>query len=494
MLTTLNKKQLCAILCFSMLFMFCAHAFCYMNLSFSGPSVMVDVSRGNRILAADGQYLATLYFRVRGALSSPMIVGMISAACLTVSAILIADLWGLTHTLSLLALCGVLTLHISVTAINASMLHMADTYFLAFLFAAAAAWLCQRHALGFIPGTICLVACLGMQSSLFAAAPALILISCLLKALKEDDVRALLITLLKALLALAIGFAAYYVGAILFTWRQGDTLAASWVWESKGLLDAWTAPIRLLFAPTTSYATLCALLHGVLLAMSVLAVLVRLRGLNASAKALAAICMLLLPLAISLPVFASDDTFATSQRYALCLIPAAMVVLLDSLCAILSERPALYMRRFIAGAFGITFLSSIVFANQVYLKKNLEYQSTLSVMTRVLEQAEQTEGFEPGATPVAIIGTIEDSVISVPHKGFEHLAVLDAAANNFTASSQEENTWYFWEILGYPFNFVSDVERDAIAAAQIVIDMPAFPYSGYCRMLDGTLVIKLSDN
>ena len=129
----------------------------------------------------------------------------------------------------------------------------------------------------------------------------------------------------------------------------------------------------------------------------------------------------------------------------------------------------------------------------MYLKKNLEYQSTLSVMTRVIELAEQTEGFDPTTTPVAIVGTIEDSGLSIPHKGFEHLAVLDAAANNFTASSQEENTWYFWEIMGYPFNFVSDYERDLLASTEAVAAMPAFPQRGCCRMVEGTLVIRLSE-
>ena len=143
--------------------------------------------------------------------------------------------------------------------------------------------------------------------------------------------------------------------------------------------------------------------------------------------------------------------------------------------------------------FGVTFLSSVVFANQVYLKKNLEYQSTLSVMTRVLEIAEQTEGFDPHTSTVAIIGSIEDSALSVPHKGFEHLAALDAAANNFTSSTSDENTWYFWEIMGYPFNFISDYERDQLAATEEAKALPAFPSKDCCLMIGNTLVIRLSE-
>lgn len=482
-----NKNAIRFIVLFSLLLTFCAHAFCYANLSYSGPSSMVDASKANASLVADGQFIATLYWRIRGALSAPFIVGVLSALYLTAAAALIADMLRLSHPLSLFALCGTLTLHVSVTAINASMLHMADVYFLAFLFAALSAWLCQQHPLGFIPGAICFAAVPGLEPSMSAAAPALMLLVCLLRVLDGEEVRTHLSALLKSLFGFALGFAMYYVAALLFCRRQGATLNAALQFASNPL-DAYLFPIRQLFEPTTAYASLCAFLFGILSAFSVLAVIIRLFSLNHAAKAFALVCALLLPLVIGMPVFAPEANYAVSQRYVCCLLPVAMIALLERLAAPHKRT----LRRFAAAAFGVTFLSSIVFANQVYLKKNLEYQSTLSVMTRVIELAEQTEGFDPTYTKVAIVGTIEDSKLSIPHKGFEHLAVLDAAANNFTASSQEENTWYFWEIMGYPFNFISDYERDLLADTEVVKAMPAFPQHGCCQMVDDTLVIRLS--
>ena len=74
MFISIDEKRARSTIMFTLLFMFCAHAFCYANLSFSGASVMVDVSRGSASLTADGQFLATLYWRVRGALSAPLLV------------------------------------------------------------------------------------------------------------------------------------------------------------------------------------------------------------------------------------------------------------------------------------------------------------------------------------------------------------------------------------------------------------------------------------
>ena len=111
-------------------------------------------------------------------------------------------------------------------------------------------------------------------------------------------------------------------------------------------------------------------------------------------------------------------------------------------------------------------LGGIVFSNQVYLKKNLEFESTLSIMSRVIARAEAVEGYQPGSTPVAIIGTPEHSILSVQRKGFEHLSALDAANANYAIANDTDMIWYIWEVMGYPFNFVSTYELEQIKQYQ----------------------------
>ena len=114
-------------------------------------------------------------------------------------------------------------------------------------------------------------------------------------------------------------------------------------------------------------------------------------------------------------------------------------------------------------------------------------------MTRVIARAEAIPEFKPGETPVALIGSIEDSELSVVHEGFEKLDALDAAKNNYAAVDAEGNTWYMWEIMGYPFSLVDAFTLDQFEAREDVQAMPAFPAQGCCQMVDDTLVIKLSD-
>ena len=47
--------------------------------------------------------------------------------------------------------------------------------------------------------------------------------------------------------------------------------------------------------------------------------------------------------------------------------------------------------------------------------------------------------------------------------------------------------------MGYPFNLVDAFTLGQLAERDDVQAMPAFPAEDCCRMLDGTLVIKLSE-
>ena len=67
-----------------------------------------------------------------------------------------------------------------------------------------------------------------------------------------------------------------------------------------------------------------------------------------------------------------------------------------------------------------------------------------------------------------------------------------AAGDRFVADGVEENTWYMWEIMGYPCNLVSYYEAETIAESEEGRAMPAFPAQGSCRMIDGVLAVKLS--
>ena len=470
---------------FTLLLMFAAHAFCFFNLTFSSGSVMLSVSSGRSAQIAGGQFLQPLYFRLRGSISSPLFVGLLCTLYLTLTNAVIARLLDLRRPLALFALCGVMTANAAVTSVCAGALNTADAAFLAVLLAALAAVCCLRVRLGLFPSAALLAAALGLEPTAASVFAALTLIALLADLIAARDPQAFLRSAVRLLLVLALGLAVYALGDVLMLRRSGLDQQAVLQTAGSGLSSLWLAPIRALLAPLTAYASLSVALRALIVLLALAAFASSVRSLGAACAALLALGTLVLPLACNLPVFSAGGVPQITMAY--CLLDVLPIMLLARLAP--DKTRAQHLA---AGAFGVIFLGSIVFSNQVYLKKNLELESTLSLMSRVIQRIEETEGYTPGYTPVAILGTPEDSVFSVERKGFEHLSALGASSGNYAISTDEDMIWYCWEVLGYPLNFVSTFELEQLKQSEAARSLPAFPDEGCCTFIGETLVIRLS--
>ena len=292
-----------------------------------------------------------------------------------------------------------------------------------------------------------------------------------------------------SLIVAVLGFV-YLGGFMLFLHRAGlDREAALQAPAGKTVVGAWLYPLALLFKPLTIYAHVGAVLHALLSALGAFALLRLLPKMKGRVPALA-LLLLAFPLLVNLPAYSTLSAEQTSMPYVL--LDALLIVLLQAAFeSSVDERHLAYRAGTVM--LGVSLLGTTIFANQVYLKKTLEFDSTLSVMTRVIARAEAVPAFKPGETPVALVGSIEDSELSVVHEGFEKLDALDAAANNFAATDDTGNIWYTWEVLGYPFSLVDAYTLGQLEQRDDVQAMPAFPAQDCCQMIDGTLVVKLSD-
>ena len=72
-----------------------AHGFCFFNLTYSGESVMLNAAKGSASQIASGAFLMPLYWRVRGAISAPLWVGLLSSCYLSLTVVLLCGLLGL---------------------------------------------------------------------------------------------------------------------------------------------------------------------------------------------------------------------------------------------------------------------------------------------------------------------------------------------------------------------------------------------------------------
>ena len=114
-------------------------------------------------------------------------------------------------------------------------------------------------------------------------------------------------------------------------------------------------------------------------------------------------------------------------------------------------------------------------------------------MTRVLFHMEQTDGYVPGETRVALVGSLLESKAYTVKLGYESLEGR-TLENEISIMYYRNYRMYLNNILGYPINLAELEESERIAQRKEVMEMPAFPSPGCTKMIGDTLVVKLSDN
>jgi hypothetical protein len=130
--------------------------------------------------------------------------------------------------------------------------------------------------------------------------------------------------------------------------------------------------------------------------------------------------------------------------------------------------------------------SNVVYANQTYLKKDLQDKAMTSLMTRIVSDIEDMDGYEAGVTPVAFYGSFEASDYVQELYGFEDVLPYGMGKSTLTYVGTEQALLKY--ILNVPMNIVSLSDEDAD-----IIKMPTYPTNGSIGYVGDVLVVKISD-
>lgn len=145
-------------------------------------------------------------------------------------------------------------------------------------------------------------------------------------------------------------------------------------------------------------------------------------------------------------------------------------------------------------AFIILFLN-IIYSNGAYVYQKILYDRSMVVMTKVLGDITETENYILAETPVVLIG----SFYSIPIENIEEIDEIDNKYKALSAFSKISITYNqtfqsMCNLLGYPIILESDSEIiEEYQNEKVVQTMPAYPQAGYCQIVDGHLIIKISE-
>lgn len=505
MLQNASRARRCA--GWTSLFVFLAYGCRALSTGFGGDGALISMNGQAAYQASLGRFLQPVYWLVRGRLVVPSVVVLFTAAFLSLTCLIVANLFELNGSREIALLSGLLVTHETFVVTAATYLPWMDVYALALLLSALGAscflsggrkaWICP----------VFFMLSLGLYQSYLPVAAMLMILALIRRTLSGERPGRVFQTGLLACASLVAGLLLYALAFKVVLAVAGSS--ASFDYNGVGslgsfdfasipryLLDTVLTPLRFLFVPGSnavpSHApSISAVLNLALLLLVLVMLMVRAKPLPTSAKAMLLLLVFLLIPGCNFVQFIWQGTVSGLTIYAYVFFDVAALLL--AVAALRMRQPfARLAARMAQLLLCVVILQNAMLAHQLSTKRSLEFSSTLSAFTRILDEAEQTPGYVPGETPVVLIGMLPSSSISMERPGFETSAAHQGARYTYAAAYEGANSWYVRMILGEHVNLVEDSVMRSLSASPEAQAMPCYPQAGFCQMVGDLLYIRIS--
>lgn len=501
----LDRRTVGRISLLAAVFYFAAYFYRFLSLGFSHDSLLIhQVDTAWQVQL--GRFLQPVYLLLRGDIAAPYLIGLLSYLYLAAAVCLVVDLLSLSSTLSISLVCMALCANTTLTMLHGTFHMMADSYMLALLLSVLCVFVTVRVRHGIWLAPVLLCGSVALYQSYAPVATVFFLILLVHHALDGLSFRALVLRGVQYLGVLIAGLVFYSLCLRAVYALTGQTAADSYngmagMGNFEGysianlIRDAYLFPFEKMANPKTAFPRAVALAYGFLLLFSLAAVcsLLRARRVALPCAALTFIFLLLIPFGADFIYLLSKGMVHELMIYAFFFCAVLPISLAERLRSLSGRLPPQLAVSLAAGCLSLAYFSDAMFANQFMTRRGLAYDATISAATRMLEQAAQVEGYQPGVTPVAFAGVMNDSHLYMERPGFESMSGFDFYPHVYSITYEQTYPWFFHMILGDSIRLVSENERIALAYSDEVLSMPVFPAEGCCKMIDGTLVIRIGE-
>lgn len=507
-----GKKWLYFSLLSTLLWGLVAHGYHFLQSSFNHDSLAEfnGLAFGNGLKISLGRFLVPLYRNVfRTDLTLPWLIGVLALLWLGLAVFLVLRIFEIRSKGIAFLTAGIFTVNTAVMATAASYLHDFDSNMLAVLCAVMAVYLWRKVPWGSLPGACFVTALLGIYQCSISITITLAMFVCILDLMRGEDCLPVLKKGFQAIGMILLGGILYYIALQVVSSVIGVSLESGNVNSLDKILKMTPASIlsdtvgayrdcyRRLFQLLSPYPESVVRRATVLLVgIFLLSVVVFLwdRRISLGSKLLCIALIALLPLGMNITYVLSGG-----DVHDLMVLALWLSYLLPLLCGLwLAERWKTRFPRYLHKL--PQFISSILVflllygnvqaANTLYLKKDLEERAFFSLMTQVVYDMEQVDGYVPGTTPVVFAG-LSPHIQSV--SGTEDYTQLVGVWHPGPIVLQEAIYYqaYFNNILARPAQMADYATWHTMLKDPRVAEMPIYPAKGSIAMLEDTLVVHL---
>ena len=512
------EKQLSVYLFFG----FLAHGYAFLNFQPSHDSLteMISNPANWNWKIQLGRYLKPVYDMVFGYFTSfPWIDGIVALAWLSFAAYLATEMLHLSKKTHIALACGILTTNYTVIALTATYAQDLASNMLALTLAMLGSYIWQQYTErieGLTKRTVvgyeivigcCLAASMALYQAFLFVYITMVLLLSILKCLEEPKLSFKKLWTADFLAAGSAGIGAilYYGGLKLSARLTGISLIEN---NYNSVSNAWTNTEPFLsrvkdclcqfivaFGAASGYThphlvswlinmALCLL--GVVCFFGLVADVHRKKA-SVVTIISAFVFSLLLPFAMDGARLLNSSVHVL-MIYACWLSYVFIYVVAIRFAAVAERKWAKHLERLTAVLLCCLIFLNIQSANAFYVKKTTEQEATLSVMTRIVDKVEDLEGYEPGITPVAFIGTPAEYLQT--NEAFAELSRLvgmnDASAITYEGTYKS----YIAVMMKVRINLVKESVARETLGEDFIGAMPAFPAKGSIQMEKGIVVVK----
>lgn len=518
MFKTINSKKQLLIMSViaTVSFYLLTHGQRFFSMSYSGDALLMIYQNDSAWQIALGRFVQPILVMLRGGIVSPFLISVLSVACLSFSVFLLTDYLEIRNVFSIFGTAAVMVCNITIVVANIAFLHNTDFYALALLLAVLGAWLIKKEKwYWIILGIICFALSMGTYQAYICVAITMIMIRFIWILSQEVTVKGTLKFILKNCVSLLVGAMLYYV-----IWKAFQNIFGIWTADTyNGLAsvgDYSENPFFSVIKTTYLYVFshfinpdvfVTMPYHGVSLSVfwlyllrtcNVLVAIVTIVALvieNIKNKTkwwcrfLQFFVLVIFPIGINFVCIISQGMEHTLMIYAFCLVYIFGIRAVEDENLYKKERKN-RMKQIIYIAMLIMVMlvswSNIVYANQIYIKKELQEKATHSMMTRIVYEIESIEGYVAGETPVAFLGSFESTDYVPNMEAFKDIVPYGMGKSSITYIGTE------YAYLTYVLNVSMNLTRVSNEDPEIQ-QMPVYPARGSIAMIDGVIVVKISE-
>lgn len=483
--------------------MLVAHGFAFANL-FPNHDSTVVVFDAQWTMYVLGRWAQNFYFPlIRGKVAAPWLIGIFSTVYIALSGYCIAAVLRLRRGAAAL-LTGLLACCATVTAMLATYNLWTDAHLMAMLLACVGVFCLEKggRVFGFCGAALLFCGSLAFYQAYIQFALGLFLLVLLRQALEGAPWRAWLLHGVRMLASLAAGAVLYLVSVKISLALTGYQLADT----GNGLAQLTRlGPAAILAGIPATYLHFFKTLLGysgwndrgmraasaVLLLLTLWGLFLRLRGKTLRAVVQSLIAVALLPLGLNVVYLLASGNVYILMQHGVFLVYALPLLLFSGLE--LPRPPRAFWRWCTAVLCAFLLVRMVICSNGAYVYTKLVYDQTARQMTTIMARVQQLPGYEEGVTPVAFVGDFTDSLFAYSDPAFSRYAEGDLHQVSSAVTYDGTIKWWFQHVMGSRANVVADQgQLNAWAEDARVEAMPVYPYDGYCTMIDGTAVIRIS--